>query len=172
MGERIIRTKMAKSKKLLALMILPFTLNACSNKQMEVVPFNLNYSKEMFHPPVVSFFKKLSEFEDFLKDNNIFTSEPTQEFTNINAKYDESYFNNYDLSAVIVQANSGSIYGYSLEGITKEENSWIISIKSLSKGQYETHDMGAYYTYYFELEKDSNIKDCKLKNNGYLVRQN
>ena len=153
-------------------MILPFTLNACSNKQMEVVPFNLNYSKEMFHPPVVSFFKKLSEFEDFLKDNNIFTSEPTQEFTNINAKYDESYFNNYDLSAVIVQANSGSIYGYSLEGITKEENSWIISIKSLSKGQYETHDMGAYYTYYFELEKDSNIKDCKLKNNGYLVRQN
>ena len=172
MGERIIRIKTAKSRKFLVLMILPFTLNSCSNKQMEVVPFNLNYLKEMFNPPVVSFFKKLSDFEDFLKDDNIFTNEPTQKFSNINAKYDESYFNNYDLSAVIVQANSGSIYGFSLEGITKEENSWIISIKSLSKGRYQTCDMGAYYTYYFELEKDANMKDCKLKEDGYIVRSN
>ncbi|MCR5309371.1 MAG: hypothetical protein K6E21_04600 [Bacilli bacterium] len=157
-------------KKLISLSLLSFAFIACSNKQklltnnkpLTDIPFNLNIGTEGFNPPNASLFKNEEQFNAFLKDETIFTNEPSEEFNNINAKYDASYFINNDLIAVIEWATSSNYYGYSLNKIYKEDNFWAISIKALSKSENVDCAMGAYFCYYFEVEKDPNMVDVKL----------
>jgi hypothetical protein len=146
-----------KNKRILQLLILPFMLSGCSKKALDPIPFNLNVLDESFSVERGYLLKSTTEFSDFLNNSAIFTNKPSDKFKEINAKYNQDYFNNNDLGAVIVQATSSMIYGYSLNEIRKQENSWIISLRSLSEKENVTCDMGAFYCYYFELEKDINI---------------
>ena len=152
-----------KVKRLFLLSTLPFTLNCCTNnKPIKEAPFNLNIFIEEYNPPKITLLKSESEFNEFLNDEKIFTNEPSEEFKEINKKYDSNYFEKNDLAAVIKRASSSMIYGYSLNKISKEDNYWIISLNSLAEKENVSSDLGAYYCYYFELEKDPNILGAKV----------
>ena len=152
-----------KKNRAYLLLALSFSLNCCSNnKPLTKVPFNLNNLIEEYNPPLITFLKNSQEFNSFLEDESIFTKEPSEKFEEINKKYNNDYFSNKDLAAVITQATSSMIYGYSLNQISKENNYWIISLNELAEKGNVTDDMGAFYCYYFELEKDPNIVGAKL----------
>lgn len=152
-----------RAKQLFLLFILPFVLNCCAkNEPLKEAPFNLNIFAEEYNPPKITLMKNKKEFNEFLNDGKIFTSEPSEQFNEINKKFDNSYFEIKDLAAVIKQATSSMIYGYTLNEISKEDNFWIISLHELVEKEKVSSDMGAYYCYYFELEKDPNIVGAKL----------
>ena len=145
------------------LLALSFSLSCCTNNEpLTRIPFNLNNLIEEYNPPRITFLKNSEEFNIFLTDEKIFTKEPSEKFKEINKNYNNNYFANKDLVAVIKQATSSMIYGYSLNHISKENNYWIISLNELAEKDKVTDDMGAFYCYYFELEKDPNILGAKL----------
>ena len=151
-----------KRRKMCLLLTLPFVLTGCCKKPLTRIPFNLNSLNYAYKPPRMTFLRNSEEFNNYLNDTNIFTKDPSENFKEINKKYDDNYFVSNDLAAVIIQASSSMIYGYSLNRISKEDNNWIISLHSLSEDENVTCDMGAYYCYYFEFEKDPNIIGAKL----------
>lgn len=152
-----------KNKKLFLLSMLPFILSNCtSNEPLTKVPFNLKNFIEEEMPPQASLLKSEEEFNSFLKNERIFTNYPSEEFNDINKKYDANYFETKDLVAVITQATSSMIYGYSLKQISKDDSYWCISLTELAKSGNVTSDMGDFFCYYIELEKDPGITGAKL----------
>lgn len=147
--------------------ILSFSLvtlvSSCSISMLKDEPFNLNNLSENFDAPKATLLKSVTEFNLFLNDEKIFTKEPTKKFVEVNSKYDETYFLKADLIALIIQASSGMIEGYSLNGIEKDKSTYVIDLKAISSSNITSDDMGRYFCYYLEVAKDVNMIGVTIK---------
>lgn len=148
---------------LFMLISLLVMLCGCGGKiELKEVPFTLNTVSDNFHPPQITLIKSNEEFGVFLNDESIFDDELSSEFQQENNKYDSIFFESNDLIAIIIQAPSSQITGYHINKITKENQDIIIHIEAEGPDNV-TSDMGKYYTYYFSVEKDDNIKYAGIK---------
>ena len=161
MGKKIIKYLSLILLSLLAMIIV--CLTACSNALMETVPFNLNTLLENFDPPRITFIKSSEEFDEFLSDKTIFIDDFEQEFIDVNAKYNDEFFDNNDLIALILQATSRMVKGYKLNEISISDNSWILDISSVAENSSVTSDMGGYFCYYISVDKNPEINEVKIK---------
>lgn len=93
----------------------------------------------------------------------IYSLKNRQKNIEVNQKFDETYFLNSDLIALIIQATSGMIEGYSLNGIEKDESTYVIDLKSISPTDNVSDDMGRYFCYYLEVTKDANMTGATIK---------
>ncbi len=93
----------------------------------------------------------------------IYSLKNRQKNIEVNQKFDETYFLNSDLIALIIQATSGMIEGYSLNGIEKDESTYVIDLKSISPTDNVSDDMGRYFCYYLEVTKDVNMTGATIK---------
>ena len=64
---------------------------------------------------------------------------------------------------MIIQATSGMIEGYSLNGIEKDESTYVIDLKSISPTDNVSDDMDRYFCYYLEVTKDVNMTGATIK---------
>lgn len=145
-------------------MLFAVFVSGCSNKAlMTTIPFNLNVTSENFNPPQITFVQSLEVFNEFLGREDIFTSEPSERFAEINTKYDLTYFENNDLIILIFQASSSMIKGYKLENLEKGNQNWIVSVSPVSNNGHITADMGGYFCYYITVSKDTTIQDAILE---------
>ena len=157
-----------KLKKRHRKLIIPVFLStlftsSCNYGMLEDLPFDLGDTlSEDYNPPNITFINSLDSFNEYLSDTSIFKSELSDKFKKINSKYDNTYFEKKDLLSIIKQGTSGSIIGYKLKSIENIDNYWVVEINSVSKGQYQTHDMGGYFCYYISVTKDENIIGAKL----------
>ena len=53
--------------------------------------------------------------------------------------------------------------GYSLNGIEKDESTYVIDLKSISPTDNVSDDMGRYFCYYLEVTKDVNMTGATIK---------
>lgn len=149
-------------KTILSLSLLTL-VSSCSVSMLKEQPFNLNNLSENFDAPKGTLLKSVTEFNLFLNNEKIFTKEPTKEFDEINSKYDETYFLKSDLIAVIIQAFSRMIEGYSMTDIQKDKSTYVIDLKAISSSNNVTDDMGRYFCYYLDVTKDVNMTGATIK---------
>ena len=143
-------------------LLITIFVSACNNVSMlKTIPFNLNTMSEDFDPPKATLFKSFAEFNIFLSDTSIFEEELSIEFSEVNAQYDENFFNESNLIALILHSTSSMIEGYYLKQIYKENDFWAIALDSVSDDNVTT-DMGRYFCYYITVEKDENISNVKV----------
>lgn len=155
--------KMIYSLSFVYILLITIFLSACNNVSiLETIPFNLNTMLDDFDPPQATLLKSLDEFNAFLSDASIFEEEPSLEFQEINAKYDENFFNENDLIALIIYSTSRMIEGYCLKEINKENDFWVITLDSVSSKDNVTADMGRYFCYYIEVKKKETISNVKV----------
>lgn len=148
----------------ICILLATIFISACNSVSMlQTVPFNLNTMSVDFDPPKATLIKSASELNLFLSDESIFEEELSAEFSDINFQYDENFFVNKDLIALIVQSTSSMVEGYTLKQINKENGYWIVVLDSVSKKNNVTSDMGRYFCYYIEVEKDNAISNVKLE---------
>lgn len=122
-----------------------FSASSCNGGMLQSVPFSLSkeFCLELKHS-LVMLAKSVNEFDSFLKSDDIFKKEFNEEFIKENSKYDEKYFLNNDLIALIVQVTSGSIKGYKLKSIEMNNNSNDVYLESITNKRNVTDDMGGF----------------------------
>ncbi len=141
---------------------------ACGSKDKanETVPFNL-CEEMMMHPSNEAvLLRSKDEMTAFLADESVFTREPSQEFTEINNRYDDNYFKQNDLVALIIWASSGSYYGYHLGEPVERSGIWVIETTGLAHGNVVTHDMGKIFCYYVEVPKKAGVTGVSTTNSS------
>ena len=140
-----------------------FSVSSCNGEMLQSVPFSLSneFCLEL-KPSLAMLVKSLNEFDSFLKSDDIFKKEFSEEFKKENSKYDEKYFLNNDLIALIVLATSGSIKGYKLKSIEKNNNSYDVYLESITNKRNVTDDMGGYFCYYLSVDKDEKMSNAKI----------
>lgn len=156
-------------KKIISLCMLlvfgVFCFTSCSgSSMMEPIPFNLNATIEDFDPPRQSFIRNSMEFNEFLSNRSVFVENFEQDFITKNNEYDDEFFKENDLIALILQAPTRMIKGYKLNSLTASDGFWVLDMSSVSDNS-ETHDdvLGRYFCYYIAVEKDSSINGVKIE---------
>lgn len=148
---------------LLTIGLLCFT--SCSgNSMLKPIPFNLNATSEDFDPPRQSLIRNSTEFNEFLSDRSVFVENFEQDFMSKNNEFDEKFFEDNDLIALILQAPTRMIKGYKLNSLTASDGCWILNMSSVSD-KSEAHDdvLGRYFCYYIVVEKDANIDEVRIE---------
>lgn len=155
--------KFNKLYKIVCFLSILFQASSCNGRMLQSVPFSLSNEFCMeLKPSLAMLVKSVNEFDSFLKNNDIFKKEFNEEFIKENSKYDEKYFLNNDLIALIVQATSGSIKGYKLKSIEKNNNSYDVYLESIANKHNVTDDMGGYFCYYLSVDKDKKMSNAKI----------
>ncbi len=148
-------------RRLILCLILGLTLvaAACGSKDNadKTVPFNLNEDWLRSPSDKAILLQSKDEMTAFLADESLFTKEPSQEFTEINNRYDDDYFKQNDLVALIIWASSGSYYGYRLGKPVERSGIWVIETMGLAHGNVVTDDMGKIFCYYVEVPKKAGV---------------
>ncbi len=151
-------------KKLLIIsLFVIFSLTGCSSQLMETVPFTLNTEVLGESGEKCILIKSKIDFDSFLANEEIFMPDLSDEFIEVNSKYDTSFFESKYLIALVVQATSGQIEGYKLISQKIEGDTLTITISSYSNEKNVTGDMGGWFTYYLAYNKSSKINSVKLK---------
>lgn len=135
----------------------------CSNKVMQEVPFSLRDSMPIDFKSRADLIKNVEQFNEYLSNKQIFSDPLSEDFTAVNAQYDENYFLQNDLIALIIRASSISYEGYQLKNVYKEAGVWVLEIKPYTKEKYVTSAMGGLFTYYISVEKDVGINGAEIR---------
>ncbi|MBQ7968549.1 MAG: hypothetical protein IJ292_01870 [Clostridia bacterium] len=142
-----------------------FCFTSCGGSSMlEPVPFNLKPSSEDFDPPRQSFIRNSTEFNEFLSDRSVFNENFEQDFISKNKEFDDEFFEDNDLIALILQAPTRMIKGHKLNSLTASDGCWVLKMSSVS-GKSERHDdvLGPYFCYYIAVQKDTSINGVKIE---------
>jgi len=133
--------------------ILTFSLCGCNSVKY-------NYSKITFSldtdddgivlgdiPNSISLIKNKVEFDNYLLGEQ-FSDSFSSEFQNENEKYNEDFFSNHDLIAIIYHATSGSIEDIKVKSVKLDDGEVVVTLKKYPTNDMGTGDMGPYFTFY------------------------
>ncbi|MCK9310240.1 MAG: hypothetical protein M0P99_08200 [Candidatus Cloacimonetes bacterium] len=109
--------------------------------------------------------KTKAEFDNYLLGDQ-FADSFSSEFQTENEKYDEDFFDNHDLIAIIYHATSGSIEEVKISSVRLDDSEVVVTLKKYPTGDIGTGDMGPYFSFYLTIE---NLEDT-ITSASYSVK--